>query len=459
MDNQPDGQDQGPAPEQPAPNFGFQEDDDQWQAAWELLVHRGVNIIEPPPPNYPEGSWTLDHKEPAFPFNLEATWYCATLVGLLLAIHLELDMFWLWEHGFFHYAFRLFSTVMLTVLISFASTVAFEVVANLIDLFREILVERITFHVETWVVRVETHFDLLNRFPPYEHLLRPVHLLFVNSALAVYNFSFVISTSFLSLYFISWLTPYTLTAWITRISLPTPDINNKPSLRFIILAYVFPIQIQIWIASFLYLSVFVCMSISEKRLMLGGPRLDGFWKLAAEVMRATTMHLLSYTAYQVVCVCIAAGLPYTGQVDSYCGDLFKKYISRWYVLEISPAAGLLVLVAHWVVKGVCKLYIKLFWPLCVEYILWLSFKTRAYAGRNWIAYGPFLDLDMDVLDPANRVQMKVAMTTLFGLKSSWPVRLRFSAFEDEEEDLRHWLWGYAFFFFLLSIDLLARRYM
>ncbi|KAI2616696.1 hypothetical protein GGS26DRAFT_596806 [Hypomontagnella submonticulosa] len=457
MDNEfqgePNPEDEGAQHQQPVPNAEphaqpdpQEHGGDVWEFLWTIIVHRNGGVIEINPPHYPRAAWSLGVKEPVFPFNLEATWYCAALLALILGLHCELDTKWLLRHGYWHYAWRISSRIMLTVFISILSTIAFEVFGNVLDQVRESITNALSFHIRAWFVEKlgwgpvdqEGRADWNNGIPLHEdptHLREPIRNAVSGIAILAFEYLVLILSSAIPetvaigsaslTHFASNGAVSLVDKFDTGIALSTPDPDSVSSYGTLFWEYGVPVPFQIWIAALIYLLVFLFMSRAETPVILGRGGQDPFCKLAFQLLRATAMHLLAYTAYQVACICVVA-VPHVNLVDGTSNFLRGHRLFRRIRVDFFPIAGLLVLSAHWLVKGICKIFVRLCWPLWVHYIVWLSIKTELYTRRNWRVYGPLLDEDMEVLNPDKRVTARAVMTAIFGLTNSWPARMRLS---------------------------------
>lgn len=402
-----------------------EEDGDQWldwEEWWQIIVHRNVGVLEAVPPDYPDDTWNLSPKDPPFPFNLDATWYCAALLIILLAIHYELDTLWLFRHGYIHYIMRISFKVILTVALSFASMLAYEIAGNLHELLRDSLEFRLVNSQFIQLLMNRAHFHGVVR----EAASSTIAFFFQCVALLVSSIQGYIPA--LSILFMGWISTSLgnfISNTTTILTLPTPGTDKLFGLEVLFWEFGVPAYFQVCIAAFLYLSVFLFMSRAEKPLILFRGYQDPFWKLAFELLRATAMHLLAYTAYQLVCVCVVATKNYLLEGHAYDPIVDNPLVLKSN-LQIAPGAGILILGLHWLVKRICKMCVRLAWPLWVPYMVWLSIKTEASTRENWIVYEALLHEDMQILDPDKRVIGRAIMTTLFGLKSSWPARMRLS---------------------------------
>ncbi|KAI2465544.1 hypothetical protein F4781DRAFT_21500 [Annulohypoxylon bovei var. microspora] len=416
-----------------------------WEMWWQIIVHRNAGIQDPDLGEYPDEAWSLDEEDAPFPFGLEATWHCATILVVILAVHCELDTSWLLRHGYRSYLMRILSKTILTVAISFLSTLLFEVIGNVLDLIRGAFIDRIFIFINVWLIE-RLHWGPVNNqgradldgdiqfHPDPTHIRQPIRQFIIGTAVVFFNYLFTI---------FSYLLPMTIVTWIvfivsfmsidlanfllnlsTNLALPTPGMDGTLDLKTLLWEFGPPIYIQLWAAALIYLCVFLFMSRAETPIILGEGQ-DPFSKLVFQLLRATSLHLLAYTAYQIVYIYVTVTQPsehFSQRFDSLISDpVIRKIMVRFYLRD-----GILVLVAHWLVKSICKLLVQLCFPLWISYIVWLSIKTERATRRNWVVYGPLLNEDMEVLNPGKRVVDRAAMTAMFGLKSSWPSRMRLS---------------------------------
>ncbi|KAI0846022.1 hypothetical protein F5Y00DRAFT_264917 [Daldinia vernicosa] len=420
-----------------------------WESWWQIIVHRNRGVQEAEPPEYPDEAWSLDDKEAPFPFNLNETWYCAALLMLIILVHSELDTEWLLQHGYRRYLLRISFRIILTVAISFLSTLAFEIIGNILDLAREVIIDVISLQIKAlFVERLgwgpvddEGRADWENGVPFYHdtaYFHQPIIEMVSGITILTFHYVVAVKMSYIRLIVgsavieLTKLVSVDLAKFIAGLpsyfALPRPEMNDSFGARALLWEYGVPSFIQVWTAAFLYLSVFLFMSRAEKPIILGLGGQDPFSKLAFQLLRATAMHLLAYTAYQIACSCVivAQALLFRFGIynlyDSSLGHIFMKKIN----IELCLGSGLWIMVAHWVVKSACRWFVAICWPLWVSYIAWLSIKTEQSTWQNWIVYGSLLDNDMNILDPDKRVVSRAMMTTLCGLKSSWPARMRLS---------------------------------
>ncbi|XXG96876.1 cystathionine beta-synthase [Hypoxylon texense] len=394
-----------------------------WEEWWQILVHRNVGVLESGPLLYLDDAFTLPAKIPPFPFNLDATWYCAALLALILMAHCELDTLWLLHHGYRHYLMRISSKTALTIALSFVSTLAYEILGNIHEMLRE--------GMEFRVLRMERLQLLLNR----THLTGPVRKAISDTIAFFFQYLALLISSILGyigpavlVWFVGWIST-NIADFISNLStifaLPTPGIDEIFGFKTLFWEFGVPAYFQVCIAALLYLFIFLFMSKAERNPIPGRGGQDPYYKLAFELLRATAMHLLAYTAYQLVCICVVATKDFL-----LAGQTYDPLIDNPLVLksntQLAPGAGILVLAAHWLAKSSCRLCVRLAWPLWVPYLVWLSIRTEESIRENWVVFGSLLDEDMEVLNPDKRVIARATMTALFGLKSSWPARMRLS---------------------------------
>ncbi|KAI8962830.1 hypothetical protein F5Y11DRAFT_365617 [Daldinia sp. FL1419] len=420
-----------------------------WEAWWQIIVHRNENVQEAAPPEYPDEAWSLDDKEAPFPFNLGETRYCAAALVVILLVHSELDTGWLSQRGYTNYLVRVVFRVSLTVTISFLSTLAFEVVGNILDQARGAIIYGVSLRTRAlfaeylgwgpvdddgradWVNEVPFHQDATYLHEPIAEIASGISVLTIH-----YMFMILFPILRLAVGFgITWLVGLasgSLAEFIMRLplyfALPIPETDVSFDVGALLWEYGISSFIQVWAATFLYLTVFLFMSRAETPIIMGRGGQDPFSKLIFQLLRATAMHLLAYTAYQITCGCIIVFSAFPCEFDM-CNlyDSLLGYASIWRnSIELSPGAGVWIMVTHLLIKNMCRCFVMISWQFWVPYIVWLSIKTEESTQQNWMVYRSLLDNDMDVLDLGKRVVSRAGMTTVFGLRSSWPARIRLS---------------------------------
>ncbi|OTA97801.1 hypothetical protein M434DRAFT_379229 [Hypoxylon sp. CO27-5] len=387
-----------------------------WEV-WSMLIIDGeevvVDILGPlPPPR----AWTLDEKQPPFPFNLRPTWYCVALLVLILAVHTELDTTWLLSHGYTHYILRILYVLFIERL--HWGPVDEDGLALGLDIDPDPASLRqpirhavrgfgfLLFHYLIFVILHNVHFDL--------------------GAYSILFARFIATDDFAN--FISNLP--------TTLDLLTPGLDGVSSFRTLYWEFGVPALFQIGAAAFLFLCAFLCRSRSETPSIVRGEVPDFFYILMSALLRATAMHLLAYTAYQIVCIGISTTHPH-GLLREIPESMMKGPIlgrlMRIANVQFSPRAGILLIGAHWLVKSACRLVIEHVWPLWVPYMVWLSIKTEVGVWREWQSHSRALNEDMELFNRDKAVLERVIMTTLFSLKSSWPVRMRLTTADGLDE--------------------------
>ncbi|KAI1213554.1 uncharacterized protein F4807DRAFT_456900 [Annulohypoxylon truncatum] len=293
-----------------------------WDMWWQIIVHRNAGVHDAEMPDYPDAAWSLEPKDAPFPFSLGQTWYCAAVLAILLAVHYEIDSEWLLNNGYINYLMRITSKTLLTVAISFASTLLFECFGSVVDLIKETYVQDIIIYTNAWFVERfhwgpvdENGRAAWNGEDGIQFHHDPTHLRqpFLNAVIAIILNAFdygltllfyLVPTSIGS--GIIWLASLVstdisdfLSNLSTYLALPTPGMDGTTDLKTLLWEFGPPVYFQIWFAAFIYLFVFLFMSRAETPLILHDTGLDPFSKLAFNLLRATALHLLAYTAYQI----------------------------------------------------------------------------------------------------------------------------------------------------------------
>ncbi|KAI1085538.1 hypothetical protein F5B20DRAFT_587533 [Whalleya microplaca] len=465
-----DGQLQEPQVEEPVQNDeqdGYIEDDgepdmvnmmpwylDAW-FWWSTIVHRGEEPDEGVPLEYPPDAVADHPKDAPFPFNLDATWYCAALLALILCVHCELDTFWLLRHGYLHYLMRVSFKTWMTVAISIFSTLVFEILGNIFQIFRDHFAEELEEWINLLLVErtgwgpvdadggaIQDENGHIEFYRDTRHLLEPTREAIIGYSILIYHYSIMCSGSVLygmgalaSRWLLDKVAGFAsneLANFISNIpsifSLPTASEDESSSLATLLWEFGIPASFQIAIAAFLYLCVFLYMAKAETPNILFHQLPDPFCKLMFQLFRATSMHLLAYTAYQIVCICVVGakvGFSYDMNDDPLGGSLLVAH--RNY--HLFPGAALLSFITHYIIKSICKLYVRLSWNLWSDYITWMTVKSKGGVLANKLIYRGLMNEDMEIFNIDKRVIARVAMTALFGLKSSWPARMRLSSVE------------------------------
>ncbi|KAI8626910.1 hypothetical protein F5Y19DRAFT_445040 [Xylariaceae sp. FL1651] len=431
-----------------------------WHRWYRHIVHQGADLAPARANVYSEEQVT-DVETPApFPLNLEATWYCGALLLLIITVQLGVENDLFVERGYLPWIGRVLGRAFLTLGIAIASTCSFEIGgAFLSRLFR-----RFKEWMQDWIAGLLIRYlgwgevdengvpirdaddnyiwfyDLTMRREPIRQTVSGLATLGLDYTFAVFlrllcqlfeifarrvlgpvtYFFFSIPTDFVA----------SLPSWL---ALPTPSLEDVQDPRILWFEYGVPILIQFSLLVFLWLLMFLYMAQAERWAMYGWRRLDPMMTLTWNLIRATAMHLLAYTAYQLVCGIISAlmsGLP----EGSWWVTLIDDPISP-VMAKVAPNgrlfAAILLLFFHWLLRAASRLSVRLIQPLWIPYILWRTRYSSIGAQAYWTSWTNVMADDMTIFDPAKRVISRVAMTALFGLSSSWPARFHLSHTVDD----------------------------
>ncbi|KAI1633124.1 hypothetical protein F4809DRAFT_655414 [Biscogniauxia mediterranea] len=465
MDIEPEEDGIGPGPEPPvhADDESSPEDDidhgEFWHRLFRFIVHRDELVLDAEVGAYDESLWTDLIKHAPFPFNLDSTWYCGLLIVAVLAVHLELDAQWLLRSGYLHYALRVLSKATSALVLALLSTLAYECIGSTIDVFRadylghcrQKLLRHLILRHGWGEVNANGEPALDNdgnflwiRDPT--HLREPVRQALVEILLLLINYCLSFTSEVFCWFFrlvLSWVLVPLLQALspaaaaiISRLSamfvLPTPDPDILVDSGTLFWEYGVPAVIQLWMTVFLWLLVFLFMAKSEWMAMTGRGRFDPKYMLYFHLLRASAMHLLAYTAYQIVCACVV-GINYFSyapfrHIGSSINRLVTPGTSQYHG---SIGAAILLLVMHYVLRRSCSLGVRLVARFWTPFVVWRSEKTELGTDITWPVWVTFMENDFQILNPDTKVLPRVVMTALFGLKSSWPARFRLSTAVDE----------------------------
>ncbi|KAI1410078.1 hypothetical protein F5Y13DRAFT_192558 [Hypoxylon sp. FL1857] len=412
-----------------------------WEA-WERLIisDRAIVLHVPGRVGYQAEGWTRARKHAPFPFNLEPTWYCAALLTFILAIHTELHTEWLLQHERWQYLMRILSRTMLTVAISFISTLLFDVCGNIMGRVYHRISSGLEESAKDWFVGFlgweiihENPYDNSQRdFLPNKARLRDlirrmaVRVLMTTydyfASICLYLLPSLIGSLFLRLMaLISTDFADSLSSLSIATALPTPLIDGTSDMKTLLWEFGIPALLQLLTATFIYICVFLFMAIADTPAHMREGVTVPFYRLALHLLRATVQHLLSYTAYQLVCIIDRSEMPWIHEARQE--RLFKDSsffrLLRAIAVEISPSAGIHTFVAHYIIWSIFVVLIRRSWPLWAPYIAWLSLKTETGTQQDRPSFDALLDVDMGLLSTALQ---RALMTFLFGLKSSWPIQ-------------------------------------
>ncbi|KAI5926477.1 hypothetical protein F4810DRAFT_540034 [Camillea tinctor] len=455
----------GVGPDQPVPENDERNVEDPidhgeaWHWLFRFIVHRHELVQDAHIGEYDDSLWTDLIKRAPFPFNLDSIWYCGLLLVAILGLHVELDVQWLLRSGYLHYTLRVLSRAFLTLMLAVVSTLAYECIGSSIDVVRSYYMYHCEHRVLRWLI-LRLGWGEVNAdgepaqdndgrylwFRDPTHIREPVRQALVEIALLFVNYSLSCSSEVIVWLFrlvISWviipilrvLSPAvaTITSSLpTILMLPTPDPDVLVDSKLLFWEYGIPAIIQLWMSVFLWLLVFLYMAKSEWLAMTGGGRFDPKYMLYFHLIRATAMHLLAYTAYQIVCTCVVGinsfNYGFLRQVDSSMHRLVTPGTSQYHG---SIGAAILLLLTHYILQRSCSLGVSLVAPLWTPFIVWRSEKTELGTDRTWPVWKKFMENDFQILNPDTKVLSRVVMTALFGLRSSWPARFRLSTAVDE----------------------------
>ncbi|KAI0486678.1 hypothetical protein F4859DRAFT_309891 [Xylaria cf. heliscus] len=430
----------------------------RWHRWYNLLVHRGEDVGVRMTDRYTRFFVTNAIRPAPFPLNISETWYCSTLIALVLFVHDGIDEGRLFEKAspYLHWGGRVLGRVLLTVGAAMLSTLSFEVLGSILGkiltIFTMVIENSVSIILITrwhwgevdqdgeplrqgdgdfiWIrdgaypreaIRETLQglailvFDyLVTLFLTVGNKLIPRLLeRFLGPAL---NFLFSIPVDFIP----------RLLPWLF---LPTPGLDDVQDPRKMWVEYGVPAVIQFWVVVFLWLLKILYMAKAERLAMQGwrtvDPKMAMMWNLA----RATAMHLIAYTAYQLVCgiiVAIKSKLPLESQYLTIVDGPIVPFLRR-----VTPNgrlfAAALLFFFHWILRACSVLAVRLARPFWMPYILWQTRYSANGADIHWPMFVDHLADDVSLLDTKKRVTSRVAMTALFGLRSSWPARFHLSS--------------------------------
>jgi hypothetical protein len=496
-DEDDDDQDDNESNDPPLPSW-LAEDVEYWHRWYVAIVHKSANVAVRRPFRYTEGyakpasSSSSSSANRPFPFNLDAHWYCAFLLLSVIAVHIGVfETGWLLENDRAHWLGRVLGRSFLTLGIAMASTVTFELggqyTGRKIEVFRQKsrkFVARVWFMIflrwgeadeeghpildndeEEGVQFAWLRVEAVRSAPIREFFCGVVVVYVVDYCLML---SSALGVRFLVLFAENVLVPglefffavpgdflVALPAWF---ALPTPglgfwtetrnlDLSGTTQiqiLRTLWFEHGVPIVVQFSLIIFLWLLWLLFLAQAERWALYGWRVEDPKMALIAHLVRATSMHLIAYTAYQMVCgivvtlkiFTIMSPLPLqphwyyyyntntdiTLVIDGPVFPLLSKIVPQGKVL-----AAALLLFLHWLLRASCRFLVLNFAePLFTPYLVWCTRFTKEGARSMWPALTHPLTREMDVLDPRKRVVSRVVMTALFGLDSSWPARYHLS---------------------------------
>ncbi|OTB07271.1 hypothetical protein M426DRAFT_8999 [Hypoxylon sp. CI-4A] len=437
----------------PSPVFPEDPEDDwiDWESVWRIIIHR-FEAEDEGPDEYPAGTINLDYKDPPFPFNLDATWYCAGTIAVLFLVHIELDTEWLLRTGYRSWLIQIAYRAMKVVVVSFVSTLLYEVIGNVLDVTREGLNGEVNDFLNNLLgkrlgwARLDDEGEPL--YDPYRQDLRwkPNYRATIHDfATFVLNLAWNFVVVFLPQIILTFgpptkYLPYgpwkLASAAYSFFSVPVPSPDTMYGFGDIGEAFYefgLPALFQLFIAMIVYMTVLLFWSTADNKRLAGRRRdRDSMHMLIGDLCRAFTMHIIAYTAYQFVYIIAHSTLTHWHIGRTYVIAMPIQHRVRRF--QISPTLGPLIWGAHYIIRQPCKYLTPYFWAVSIYYIMWLSVKEKAALNQDWNNhYRYWIYRDFAVNNQNNRVWAKAVMTSLFGLQSSWPMRMRLSNRADEDD--------------------------
>ncbi|KAI1823541.1 hypothetical protein F4861DRAFT_313377 [Xylaria intraflava] len=434
----------------------------KWRFWYNIIVHRRENIIP-----FRTCGYTLDYvtdevRPAPFPFNLTETSYCGALLALTVTIHDGIHSGWLFGSGYPYILWvgRVVGRVLLTVGAAVLSTLGFEIVGGLATK----IFQRFTAEFEDWLARLlikrfdwgevdadgepmrddDGDFiwlqDSTHRREAIRNSLQGMLILALDYLVMLLLASgndliqpFVERILGPSLYFFFSIPVNFIPGLLSHLVLPTPGHDDTQGARTLWFEYGVPIVLQFQVLVFFWLLKILYMAKAERLGLQGWRFTDPKMALVWQLIRATAMHLLAYTAYQLVCSIVTALKPVFPR-----GSKYKAFIDgplvpflRRIIPEGKFFAAALLFLFHWLFRVTSLISVRLARPLWMPYLLWQTRYSRAGAGECWPLFVESLEKDFTVLDSSKRVLSRVLMTALFGLKSSWPARFKLSGIVED----------------------------
>ncbi|GAP87793.1 hypothetical protein SAMD00023353_2801340 [Rosellinia necatrix] len=433
-----------------------------WHRWFNLIVHRGADVAPRRTPAYTE-YYIADESAPApFPLNLDEPWYCGALIAIIIALHHGADRGWLFEttYPYPRWMGRVLGRALLTLGAAVVSTLSFEVVGSFVGIAFYSATVEIENHISTLLVK-HLHWGEVGddgeplrddnddfiwiRDPTYRR--EPIRDTLGGLAILLFGYIF---TFFLEMGnqliqpFIEWVVGPVLyfffeipTDLIPRLLswlfLPTPGLDKIRDPQALWFEYGVPIVIQFWLLILLWLLEILYIAKAERLALQGWQVIDPKMTIIWQLIRATAMHLLAYTAYQLVCGSIAgikSGLPQESWYITIIDGPIVPFLGRIIPNGRIFAAALLFFF-HWLLRAASVFVVRHAWSFWIPYILWQTPYSEDGAFTYWPFFLEFLVDDLTVRDPTKRVISRVTMTALFGLRSSWPARFHLSNVIDD----------------------------
>lgn len=429
-----------------------------WHRLYNMIIHRGADVTPLQIPAYTADFLTTKTRPAPFPFNLSETWYCGTLIALILAAHDGVARGWLFENvpPYVPWAGRVLGRVLLTVGTAVLSTLSFEVVGGVVTDVFHYSIE----HVEEWlsVLLIKSfRWGELNengeprrdgdgnfvwiRDPTYKQEITRDVILGATVLAFHYVTNVLVKTA---TPFFQWLVEHVLSPALyfffaipvdftskvlSWLYLPAPSLDEIQDPRTLWFEYGIPVVIQFWVLVLLWLLRILFLAKAERLAMQGWQVTDPKMNLAWHLIRATAFHLLAYTAYQLVCGIVVGTKSTLSQntwyTDVIAGPVPVRFL-QMFIPEGRVFAAALLFLCHWLLRAASGFAVRHAQPFWMPYILWQTRYSKGGARRYWPAFVEHLTSDFSVLDPRKRVISRVAMTALFGLSSSWPAMFHLS---------------------------------
>ncbi|KAI0426700.1 hypothetical protein F5Y09DRAFT_350991 [Xylaria sp. FL1042] len=435
----------------PPPPPELQDYIDYWQHWYNIVVHRGANVDPVVTYQYTMDLVTDDIRPAPFP---SETWFCAAVIALIITTHRGVDKGWLFEESYPYplWVGRVLGKVLLTLGAAVLSTLVFEIIGSITSLQFIFLTQRMDNWISRFLIR-RLHWGEIDAAGEpqldgdgnFVWILDPTEKReFIRDALqglAIFTLDYY-ATSFIglgnqlaqlsvrklispALYFFFAIPTDFIPKLLSSLLLPTPGSDNIQDPRELWFEYGVPIIVQFGVLVFLWLLKILFMAKAEKWAMQGWRFVDPKMATVWQLIRATAMHFLAFTAYQLVCGCIVAmrsGLPqgswYITVIDGPIVPFLSKIIPDGRIF-----AAALLLFFHWFLRVASIFFVGRAEQFWTPYILWQTRYSAVGASRYWQAFFDALVDDLALLDISKRATSRVAMTAMFGLRSSWPARL------------------------------------
>ncbi|KAI0128772.1 hypothetical protein BJ170DRAFT_594603 [Xylariales sp. AK1849] len=363
----------------------------------------------------PDESWTDEHKEPPFPLNLESTHVCAILLILVVFANIEAQFLWCFRQGVWHLLGYVSFRASLTVAAAWGSTYLFEHILEAFEGPRNWVdgeIGSIMFKLVARAFRIELSEN--GTAPQEDELLRNISFkkrswqipratwdLLTNGLIMVWGFLWLLIQKRIYLY-LRRLFQYLVQclvhlfgeimnwpSWVSSLKVVinfvdqgklwvdyTRDIDDLWTSAGLVGGQVV-LQLAIGTAMFLMVFLRRCQSGEWKEIHRVP---DGGERAQACNLRTTVVHLVSYTAYQIICFVVAAGgwqdirrqtwrkwnqvLVLKGEYLEFSGGRSLEYVG-W-----SLTLALLTFVVHLGLRCITRKLIKVCWKYWAPFIVW-----------------------------------------------------------------------------------------